>query len=261
MIKFFRKIRYDLMEKPSSAEAPANTKKSAARTARYLKYAIGEIVLVVIGILIALQINNWNEQRKELILERTYVNRLIIDLQRDSFNLKEVTSLVENRQKVIKDFMNSLDDKNPNSTTIDKATQYFTTGWGTTAFTAQDNTYTDLSQTGNMQIFKDDALRERILTYYSLVDTYFKSRNINENWVLPIDVIVTTQTPALQFSQKTNPLFTNNNLSQAIEELMLSKDLLNRNAATHYWVNDALIVELKLMKEAANALLLSLKSR
>ncbi len=50
MIKFFRKIRYDLMEKN--------------KTGKYLKYAIGEIILVVTGILIALQINNLNEQRK-----------------------------------------------------------------------------------------------------------------------------------------------------------------------------------------------------
>mgnify|MGYP000731225644 CR=1 FL=1 len=52
MIKFFRKIRYNLM--------------SENRTGRYLKYAIGEIILVVIGILIALQINNWNEHKKEI---------------------------------------------------------------------------------------------------------------------------------------------------------------------------------------------------
>lgn len=51
MIKFFRKIRYDLMEKN--------------KTGKYLLYAIGEIVLVVIGILIALQINNNNELRKQ----------------------------------------------------------------------------------------------------------------------------------------------------------------------------------------------------
>ena len=49
MIKFFRKIRYDLMEKN--------------KTGKYFKYAIGEIVLVVIGILIALSINNWNTTR------------------------------------------------------------------------------------------------------------------------------------------------------------------------------------------------------
>ncbi|MFP4844388.1 DUF6090 family protein [Winogradskyella sp. PE311] len=50
MIKFFRKIRYDLMKQN--------------KTSKYFKYAIGEIILVVIGILIALQINNWNEDRK-----------------------------------------------------------------------------------------------------------------------------------------------------------------------------------------------------
>jgi hypothetical protein len=51
MIQFFRKIRYSLMNQN--------------QTGRYLKYAIGEIILVVIGILIALQINNWNETRKD----------------------------------------------------------------------------------------------------------------------------------------------------------------------------------------------------
>ena len=51
MLKFFRKIRYNYMEQN--------------KTGKYFKYAIGEIALVVIGILIALQINNWNEARKE----------------------------------------------------------------------------------------------------------------------------------------------------------------------------------------------------
>lgn len=50
MIKFFRHIRQRLL--------------SEGKTAKYFKYAIGEIILVVIGILIALQINNWNEERK-----------------------------------------------------------------------------------------------------------------------------------------------------------------------------------------------------
>jgi len=51
MIKIFRKIRQNLLMEN--------------KTEKYLKYAIGEIVLVVIGILIALSINNWNEERKD----------------------------------------------------------------------------------------------------------------------------------------------------------------------------------------------------
>ena len=60
MIKFFRKIRQNLLMENK-------TGKPASRTGRYFKYAIGEIILVVIGILIALQINNWNENRKNQI--------------------------------------------------------------------------------------------------------------------------------------------------------------------------------------------------
>ena len=50
MLKFFRKIRQNLL--------------SEGNTGKYLKYALGEIVLVVIGILIALQVNNWSEIKK-----------------------------------------------------------------------------------------------------------------------------------------------------------------------------------------------------
>ncbi len=62
MIKFFRKIRYNLMEQN--------------KTGKYLKYAIGEIALVVIGILIALSINNWNEDRIELKQEKNILSNL-----------------------------------------------------------------------------------------------------------------------------------------------------------------------------------------
>ena len=77
MIKFFRKIRFDLMEKNK-------TGKPALPAGRYLKYAIGEIVLVVIGILIALQINNWNENRKAEEKEL----KLLIELKGDLIETK-----------------------------------------------------------------------------------------------------------------------------------------------------------------------------
>lgn len=53
------------------------------KTEKYLKYAIGEIILVVIGILIALQINNWNEERKNKIKESAYLEGIKSDLTRD----------------------------------------------------------------------------------------------------------------------------------------------------------------------------------
>jgi len=67
MIKFFRKIRYNLMEQN--------------KTGKYIKYAIGEIVLVVVvvEILIALQINNWNEDRKARKSENQIRNSLAVN--------------------------------------------------------------------------------------------------------------------------------------------------------------------------------------
>ncbi len=51
------------------------------KTGKYLKYAIGEIVLVVIGILIALSINNWNEYRKDRIVEKEVLQNMVESLQ------------------------------------------------------------------------------------------------------------------------------------------------------------------------------------
>ena len=90
MIKFFRKIRFDLMEK----NPPAGV---AGKTGKYLKYAIGEIVLVVIGIMIALQINNWNENRLINKTVESYMNNLIKELE----NEQDVLDLI-NRQHSFK---------------------------------------------------------------------------------------------------------------------------------------------------------------
>ena len=73
MIKFFRYIRKDLMEKN--------------KTGNYLKYAIGEIILVVIGILIALQINNMNEARKTKNFEHKILNDILISMEGNFFQL------------------------------------------------------------------------------------------------------------------------------------------------------------------------------
>lgn len=67
MIKFFRRIRQQLL--------------SENKTGKYFKYAIGEILLVMIGILLALQVNNWNEHRKTEEVEAQLLSQLIKDLE------------------------------------------------------------------------------------------------------------------------------------------------------------------------------------
>jgi vacuolar-type H+-ATPase subunit I/STV1 len=77
MFKFFRNFRKKLIEQD-------NIRRPASPAGRYLLYATGEILLVVIGILIALQINNLNEERKNRAYERTMLEEVLKELISDS---------------------------------------------------------------------------------------------------------------------------------------------------------------------------------
>ncbi len=85
MIKFFRHIRLNLME--------------TGKTAKYFKYAIGEIILVVIGILIALSINNWNERTKLKIEEQKLISSLIKEIES---NVDKLKISINNNQTIVK---------------------------------------------------------------------------------------------------------------------------------------------------------------
>jgi len=88
MIKFFRKIRQKML--------------TENKFSKYLIYAIGEIVLVVIGILIALSINNWNqEQQQKKVLNNIYAT-IKVDLQQD---IKNIDKIVNTSQPIEKDYL------------------------------------------------------------------------------------------------------------------------------------------------------------
>ena len=85
MLRFFRQIRQQHLKENSFSN--------------YALYAIGEILLVVIGILIALQINNWNEYRKERIMEKSYLIGIKTDLERDTAFLHQLYPNLETRMR------------------------------------------------------------------------------------------------------------------------------------------------------------------
>lgn len=87
MLKFFRKVRQNLIDKGDAK--------------RYLLYAIGEIFLVVIGILIALQINNWNETRKDRQQEQQILAAILDNLVEDETNLDYATQNFVTAQRAI----------------------------------------------------------------------------------------------------------------------------------------------------------------
>ncbi len=165
MTKFFRKIRYNLMDKnPSPSKATAGSK-----TGKYLKYAIGEIILVVFGILIALQINNWNENRKKEKLKDSYKVSLINDLSKDTLMLGKLIS--ENYRVMNALRMQQkrfLGPETPIDTLIKIAKDEFDPELNT-RFKYNRNTFNTLIASGNIDLFSKE-FNDKLMALISLQD-------------------------------------------------------------------------------------------
>ena len=150
MIKFFRYIRKDLLEQN--------------KTATYFKYAIGEIVLVVIGILIALQINNWNENQKSI----KKGHEILVDLRE---NLKSNTIQFQEDIEITKDVINSIDIVLNNITItkiyndslgkhLRRVTYWETSRWKSSGYKAIIS--------NGVEIIKSKELQEAIIDLYEI---------------------------------------------------------------------------------------------
>ena len=131
-------------------------------TGKYFKYAIGEIVLVVIGILIALQINNLNEQRKEKIKEQN----LLIQLKEDyQSNLLQLEEKIEMRNIIIFSslkILNIID--NPKKSDRDSLITYFSIIKTDPTFDPIEN---DLNSSGSIRLIRNKKLKSLLSNWTS----------------------------------------------------------------------------------------------
>ena len=142
MINFFRKIRKQLADEN--------------KPMKYLRYAIGEILLVVIGILIALQINHWNENQKKEKLKVSYKISLINELSLDTLKLSE---LIAENYAVMATLNNQKRRFLGVGTPIDTLTKIARIEFDpelNTRFQYNRNTFNTLIATGNIDLFDED---------------------------------------------------------------------------------------------------------
>ena len=154
MLSFFRRMRKQL----SDDNPPAD---GQVRFLKYSRYAFGEIVLVVIGILIALQINNWNEERKERRIEARYLQNLKIDLENDSLALLEIRAHRVNTAHAAKTLLNIA-----NSGHIEDVYKVDSLYWAIGIwweFIPNDNTFQELISSGNLNIIRDEKIKKSLL--------------------------------------------------------------------------------------------------
>jgi len=160
MIKFFRKIRYDLMNQN--------------KTTKYFKYAIGEIVLVVIGILIALSINNWNENRKDHKMGIQFLKGISDDLKKDIILVDSVLQINKESFSVISSIDSVFHKKQFYN--AKNFTQFFGKPdtlnfehvfYRSTSFRPINGTYNSLIADGKTTLIKNKELFEEIQQIYN----------------------------------------------------------------------------------------------
>ena len=173
MIKFFRRIRYDLMEKN--------------RTGKYLKYAIGEIVLVVIGILIALQINNWNNNVANKKIEKNIIENLNVEFKQNKSSLQESINFHKTILKSTKDMMELIGEteemlkKHNLDSLLSLSIDY-------REYTPSQAVYSDLISSGRLNLISPDLrllLFEWSIKLDGKKEAYKTMDEISQNLVLP----------------------------------------------------------------------------
>lgn len=167
MVSALRKIRKKLLEQN--------------RAQRYFLYAIGEIVLVVIGILIALQINTWNKEKQNRVLEKTVLENLKEDLEIQKELIQEqiefetvVLAQVDSAKKFVSD-------------RADKAVLYrlFDSLQGRRTFKANRATFSNMISSGTINLIENKDLQNRIIRYFQRLD--YTESVVNNNNLFMVD--------------------------------------------------------------------------
>ena len=145
MIKFFRHIRQNLIMEN--------------KTGKYFKYAIGEIILVMIGILLALQVNNWNESRLEKIQEKAILSNLNQEFKQNKMALSSALEYNEKCFQTSIIVMNLFGKSNTElkainiDSLINRTLEY-------DSFRPSENTISDLLQSGRLQLLQNEKLKD-----------------------------------------------------------------------------------------------------
>jgi len=160
MIKFFRNFRLILMTETNSGDQKVTAISPQRRVIKYLLYAIGEIILVVIGILIALQINNNNDLRKEREKEIHYLENIKQDL---IFNNHEIDKYIAIRTQCIESA--NLLIKHFEGEPVTDYTAFNALGvqiYSWQKFHQNDNTFQELVNSGNLSLISNDSIKNML---------------------------------------------------------------------------------------------------
>lgn len=190
--KFFRGIRQKFINQ--------------GKTANYLKYAIGEIVLVVIGILIALQINNWNDERKAAIVDKAqreeYIRNLYNEMQSNTADTESRIKGFQNAKEGAEYLLNSIERDCLKIGNTIRLMEAYRKMFDPIPI-KQASAYDEMRISGKLNKIKDDTLLVELGDYYS-----------QNNFIVELNQIyMSVLTDLVEFMMENSPLEEKHNFS------------------------------------------------
>ena len=167
MIKFFRHIRQTLLMEN--------------KTSKYFKYAIGEIILVVIGILIALQINNWNELNKERGVELETLKDLKVEIEQNILVFEKHLNIKRVGKTNIDVYINKLKAGN---TKVEDIIAFYDKGYGGGTYNPSNGVLNSVINSGNINTLTNKKLKYELTSWKDVLIDYQEEEILCLNYII-----------------------------------------------------------------------------
>jgi type II secretory pathway pseudopilin PulG len=151
-------------------EQASNSSTPTSKLGRYILYAFGEIVLVMIGILLALQVNNWNEARKKKITEKEVLTALNSEFKAAKSQIEGLNKLLKGRTEKLSTLSENCSLGRP-SISLEKMDSLIWGSYALPSFNPPDGTLSDLLNSGKFDVIKNEELRKLLSEWNGNLET------------------------------------------------------------------------------------------
>lgn len=201
-----------------------------------------DFVIVVVGVFVGLQVSNWNDALRVQSLEKSYLVRLSEDLHANIEMFEAQTKFAEESRAILRQFLEALNDPSTSDADLERhMSNYVSYGTFLASYSPIHATFDDLKSTGNLDIIRDQELREALVQLHAIYDDSMETFDINSGWALQLDDDLYIRFDMLRFDSRTSALFPEQSTAATALDIRDNANLLTRHAAMHYWLKDRAI--------------------
>jgi hypothetical protein len=195
-----------------------------------------DFCIVVIGILMAFQITEWNEARSKQSLKSYYLQRLESDLSSTISYLEDQGQVVANAITIIDGFAMVLNnDETDDKALVDVTRELFSDGLAITDFKTVRSTFDELNANGNLELLDNQDLIISLVQLHTDYADEAEDSLVNSDWVGQVASHLILNFDWSQFDVLTAHLYSPESELETAEKIRRSKEILRRFAGIHYW--------------------------